>query len=186
MRRLAEPPSCKGTPNLPSKRLQTQCKDHKSGCSGSALKWRWCWWKLSPLPARPRDLVFKFKKGVKRDPASFTVMKDTKQQWDTVHRNLKAQTDYQDVVDVVDLRCASATDDNIALFEEKQKHMCAVFERILQTDEGNIVLCSYDHDRNAQMICCELLHSMTVSAEAMVGSGELSSCLTAAKISDGT
>jgi hypothetical protein len=43
-----------------------------------------------------RDRVFEFKKGIRRDPASFTVMKENKQ-WDSVHRTLKAQASYQDV-----------------------------------------------------------------------------------------
>ena len=37
----------------------------------------------SPSPIKPRDLVFEFKKGIKRDPAAFTVLKDNKQ-WDSV------------------------------------------------------------------------------------------------------
>ncbi len=38
---------------------------------------------------RPRDIVLEFKKGIKRDPASFTVLTDNKQ-WDSVHRTLKS------------------------------------------------------------------------------------------------
>jgi hypothetical protein len=38
----------------------------------------------TPGAPRFRDPVFEFKKGVKRDPASFTIMKDNKQ-WDNVH-----------------------------------------------------------------------------------------------------
>ena len=30
------------------------------------------------FPIKPRDLVFEFKKGIKRDPAAFTVLKDNK------------------------------------------------------------------------------------------------------------
>jgi hypothetical protein len=45
----------------------------------------------TPFPPRVRDLVLKFKKGIKRDPEYFAVLKDNKQ-WDTVHRTLKAQT----------------------------------------------------------------------------------------------
>ena len=54
-----------------------------------------------PFPPKVRDLVFEFKKGIKRDPASFAILKDNKQ-WDSVHRTLRAQTCYQDVDDILD------------------------------------------------------------------------------------
>jgi hypothetical protein len=80
-----------------------------------------------------RDRVFEFKKGIRRDPASFTVMKENKQ-WDSVHRTLKAQACYQDVGDILDTCYRPTTAEDIALFAEKQKYMYSVFERTLQTD----------------------------------------------------
>ena len=53
------------------------------------------------FPAKVRDPVLEFKKGIKRDPASFNVMKENKQ-WDSIHRTLKSQTSYQDVAEVID------------------------------------------------------------------------------------
>jgi hypothetical protein len=132
-----------------------------------------------------RDRVFEFKKGIKRDPASFTVLKDNKQ-WDSVHRTLKAQTCYQDVGDILNPRYVPQTTEDIALFHEKQKYMYSVLERILQTDEGKVIVRSHDADRNAQVIYAEFLHVMTQSTEALMDSGELLSYLTTAKISDGS
>jgi hypothetical protein len=133
-----------------------------------------------------RDRVFKFKKGIKRDPASFTVMKDSKQ-WDSVHRTLKAHTCYQDFDDILDPCYRPTTaEDSIALFAEKQKYMYSVFERTLQTDEGKVVVRSHDSDRNAQLIYSEFLEVMTQSTEALMDSGKLLSYLTTAKISDGS
>ena len=126
----------------------------------------------APFPNRPRDLVFEFKKGKKRDPASFAALKDNKQ-WDSVHRTLKAQTSYQDV-------------EEILLFNEKQKCACSVLERILQADEGKTVVRSHDGDRNVQEICAEFLQAMTPSAEALMDSSVLLSHLAKTKISDGT
>jgi hypothetical protein len=80
-------------------------------------------------------LFSNFRKGIKRDPASFTVLKDNKQ-WDSVHWTLKAQTCYQDVDDVLNPCYAPNTAKDIALFDEKQKYMYSVLEQILQTDEG--------------------------------------------------
>jgi hypothetical protein len=90
----------------------------------------------APFPPKVRDIFLKFKKGIKREPASFTVLKDNKQ-WDSVHRTLKAQTCYQDVDDVLNpcYVVPNAAED-IALFDKKQKYMYSVLERILQTDEG--------------------------------------------------
>jgi hypothetical protein len=134
---------------------------------------------------RIRDRVLEFKKGIKRDPASFTVMKDNKQ-WDTVHRTLKAQACYQDVDDIINPTYVPTTAEDIALFAEQQKYMYSVFERILQTDEGKVIVRSHDHDRNAQLIYSEFLQVMTQSTEAMMDSGELLSYLTTTKISDGS
>jgi hypothetical protein len=73
----------------------------------------------TPGAPRFRDPVFEFKKGIKRNPASFTVMKDNKQ-WDNVHGTLKAQICYQDVDDVLNPTHAPQTTQDIELFAEKQ------------------------------------------------------------------
>jgi hypothetical protein len=103
------------------------------------------------FPPRVRDPVFEFKKGIKRDPNSFTVIKDNKQ-WDSFYRTLRAQTSYQDVDDVLDPNYKPKSTEDIELFQEKQKYMYSVFERILQTDEGKVIVRSHDADRNAQLI----------------------------------
>jgi hypothetical protein len=80
----------------------------------------------TPFPARVRDLVLEFKKGIKLDPASFAVLKNNKQ-WDSVHWTLKTQKScYQDVDDVLDLTYVPSTAEDIVLFEEKRKYMDSV------------------------------------------------------------
>ena len=49
--------------------------------------------------------------------------------------------------------------------------MYSVLERILQTDEGKVIVCEHDDDRNAQAIYTEFLAIMTSSTEAMMNSG---------------
>ncbi len=137
----------------------------------------------TPFPPKLRDLVLEFKKGIKRDPASFTVLKDNKQ-WDSVHRTLKAQTCYQDVDDVLNPCYVPNTAEDIALFDKKQKYRYSVLEQILQTDEGKVIVRSHDVDPNAQLIYAEFLQVMTQSTEAMMNSGELLSYLTTTKISN--
>ena len=97
----------------------------------------------STFPIKPRDLVFEFKKGIKRDPAAFTVLKDNKQ-WDSVRRTLNAQVSYQDVAEVLDPNYTPKTMEDILLFEKKQKYMYSVLEKILQTDEGKIIVRKHD------------------------------------------
>jgi hypothetical protein len=99
-------------------------------------------------------------------------MKDNKQ-WDNVHRTLKAQTCYQDVDDVLNPTYVPQTTQDIELFAEKQKHMCSVLERILQTDEGKVIVRSHDADPDAQLIYSEFLQVMTKSTEAMMDSDVL-------------
>jgi hypothetical protein len=72
------------------------------------------------------------------------------------------------------------------LFDEKQKYMYWVLKRILQTDEGKVIVRSHDADHNAQSIHAEFLQVMTQSTEAIMNSGELLSYLTTTKISDGS
>jgi hypothetical protein len=139
----------------------------------------------TPSPPKVQDLELEFKKGIKGDPASFTVLKDNKQ-WDSVHRTLKAQTCYQDDDDVLNPCYVPNTAEDIVLFDEKQKYMYSVLERILQTDEGKVIVRSHDADRNAQSIYAEFLQVMTQSTEAMMDSGELLSYLTTTKISNGS
>ena len=116
---------------------------------------------------------------------AFTVLKDNKQ-WDSCQRNLEAQTNYQDVANILDPTYVPQAPEDIALFDEKQKYMYSVLERILQTDEGKVIVRSHDNDRNAQLIYAELLQTMMRSTEAMMDSSALLGYLTTAKISDGT
>jgi hypothetical protein len=64
--------------------------------------------------------------------------------------------------------------------------MYSVFERILQTDEGKVVVCSHVPNHNAQKIYKEFLKVMTQSTEALMDSGSLLLYLTSAKINDGS
>jgi hypothetical protein len=150
---------------------------------------------LGPTPGFPtvappvsvphvRDQVADFKRGIRRDASAFIILKDNKQ-WDNCHRTLRAQSSTQDVDDVLDPNYVPISIEDIALFAEKQKFMYSVLERILQTDEGKVIVRSHDKDRDAQLIYNEFLHTMTKSTEAAMDSGALLSYLTSTKITDG-
>jgi phage terminase large subunit len=59
------------------------------------------------------------------------------------------------------------------LCSTKSKSICtrSVLKRILQTDEGKVIVRSHDADRNAQSIYTEFLQVMMQSTEAMMDSG---------------
>jgi hypothetical protein len=97
----------------------------------------------SPSPSNPgtptassthaHDAVADFKRGKKRDPLQFPILKDDKQ-WDGWNRSHIAQARAQGVVDVMNSEYKPTTTEDKALFEVKQTYMFAVFEKTLLTD----------------------------------------------------
>jgi hypothetical protein len=99
---------------------------------------------------------------------------------------LAAQADTQDIADILNPAYVPKTIEEIALFDEKQKYMYSVLERILQTDEGKSIVRSHDADRDAQKIYAKFLIAMTKSTEAQLTASALMSYLTSTRINDGT
>jgi hypothetical protein len=94
----------------------------------------------TPFPPRVKDLVLEFKKGIKLDPASFAVLKDNKQCWDSVHQTLEAQPAcYHNVDDVLDLSYVPYTVKDIVLLYEKQKSMCLVQASLRELAERKVL-----------------------------------------------
>ena len=100
---------------------------------------------------------------------------------------MNAQVNYHDVADILDPNYVPKTKEDILLFDEKQKYMYSILERILQIDEGKIIVCQHDGEESqrAQDIYRDFLAVMTSSTEAMMDSGTLLSYLTNARINDG-
>ena len=92
-----------------------------------------------------------FKKGIKRDSTIYNIFKDGKN-WDNWRRHLKATAMAQDVFEVLDVNFAPASNEDTELFTEKQKFMCSVFERTLQTDQGKAFFRQYETTCDAQII----------------------------------
>jgi hypothetical protein len=99
----------------------------------------------SPSPSNPgtpaassthaRDAVADFKRGIKRNPSQFPILKDDKQ-WDGWNCSHNAQARAQGVDDVMNSTYKPSTTEVKALFEVKQTYMFAVFEKTLLTDQG--------------------------------------------------
>jgi hypothetical protein len=90
---------------------------------------------------RARDAVADFKRGIKRDPSQFPILKDDKQ-WDGWNRSHNAQARAQGVEDVMNSSYKPTTSEDKALFEVKQTYMFAVFEKTLLTDQSKARLTS--------------------------------------------
>jgi hypothetical protein len=96
---------------------------------------------VTPRPAtlapstRSRDAVADFKRGIKRDPSQFPILKDDKQ-WDGWNRSHNAQARAQVVEDVMNSTYKPTTTEDKVLFAVKQTYMFAVFEKTLLTDQG--------------------------------------------------
>ena len=102
---------------------------------------------MSPVQSS-LDPVREFRRGIKRDIAHFIPLRDDGA-WDNWHRATMAQTRAQDVADVLDPTYTPSNPTEIALFDEKQKYMYAVFEKTLLTDKGKALVWAHQRKYNA-------------------------------------
>jgi hypothetical protein len=130
------------------------------------------------------DLVRDFKRGIKRDPSQFPILKDDAS-WDNWNRSTKAQANAQDIADVLDHMYTPSTPDLIALFIEKQKFMYAVFEKTLKTDKGKALVRQYQATFDAQKIYKELSEYAMKSTKATMDASSLLSYITTTNLADG-
>ncbi len=142
---------------------------------------------IAPTPSPPapkqKDLLSKFKKGIKRDVLLFVVLKDLKQ-WDLWHCSTLAQARAQDVYNVLDPTYMPLPPEK-DLFEAKQRYMYAVFKRVLQTNKGKALVRSNETTSNARKIFMELCRDALRSTHASINSSRLLSYITSVRIGDG-
>ena len=97
---------------------------------------------------RTQDIVRDFKRGIKRDPSLFPVLKDAKQ-WDPWYIETKAQARAQDVEEVLDDTYVPSKPEDKAVFDQKQKYMYNVFTKTLLTDKGKSLVRDHEKDYDA-------------------------------------
>jgi hypothetical protein len=134
---------------------------------------------------RPRDPVADFKRGIKRDPLQFPSLKDDKQ-WDLWNQDVKAQSRYQGVNDILDVSYVPRTSTDITLFDEKQKFMYAVFLKTVLTDQGKALVRQYESTYDAQKVYAGLVTHASKSTKAAMDSTDLLSYITSVRLGDGT
>jgi hypothetical protein len=102
----------------------------------------------APVPVTPISLpsqapVNLFKRGIKRDFASFPALKDNKQndQW---HRTFSNLARAQDLSDVLDEKYTTVTPVDKDLFAKKQKFLYAVLDAKVEMAKGKAIICSHE------------------------------------------
>jgi hypothetical protein len=147
----------------------------------------------SPSPSNPGtpaasstthacDAVADFKRGIKRDPSQFPILKDDKQ-WDGWNRSHIAQARAQGVVDVMNSEYKpTTTEDKEALFEVKQTYMFAVFEMTLLTDQGKAYVREYEKKFDAQSIYPRISEYAIKSTKASLETSTILSYITSCKL----
>jgi hypothetical protein len=126
-----------------------------------------------------------FKRGIKRDFASFPTLKDDKQndQWHHTFSNLDRT---QDLSDVLDENYSPVTTADKNLFAEKQKLLYAVLEAKVETAKGKAIIHSHKKDYDAQKAYSELKNYHLTSNTALFSANKIMEYLTSARINDGS
>ena len=122
-----------------------------------------------------------FKKGIKSDPSLFLVLKGNKD-WVSWKRNLVAIARAQDVEEVLDLNYTPASAEDKELFNEKQKHVYSVFNKVLQSDRGKAIVRAHKDDYDALSIYVKLVDYYTKSVKASLESSNLLSYIVSTRI----
>ena len=147
----------------------------------------------TPVPALPdksqrtstQNELDIFRKGIKRDPALFPVLKEDSQ-WDSWNCSVIALARAQGVEHVLDSTYKPINHDEIALFNEKQKYMYSVFERCLQSDKGKSLVRSCEATYDAQKVYKDILDYSSKSTRALLESGDLLMYISQVRLGDGS
>ena len=94
--------------------------------------------------------------------------------------NSLATSRAQDVHNVLDTNHTPLIQDDVNLFNEKQKFMHSVFSTTLQTDRGNKFVREHEDDFDAQTVYKKLHGFYTTSVGARVSASDMLSHITSA------
>ena len=128
--------------------------------------------------------ILQFKKGIRRDVTAFPILKDERYH-DEWHRSFSAQARAQDVQDVLNPLYVPTSDEDTALFQEKQKYLYAVLESKVMTDMGRKFVREHERDGDAQKVYEKLLTHHTRSTKAVIDSSNILAYVTSAKLGEG-
>ena len=129
----------------------------------------------------PADL---FRRGIKRDPTLFPVLKEEKFN-DTWHRSFANQARAQDVMQVLDPSYVPVSIEDKELFDEKQKYVYAILEQKVLTDRGKGFIREHENDYDAQKVYQKLVDHHLKSTKAMIDSSSILSYITSVRLGNG-
>ncbi len=125
-----------------------------------------------------------FKRGIKRDPSLFPVLKDERfnDQW---HRSFNTQAHAQDVQNVLNPKYKPTTPELIDLFKEQQKYVYAVLEKCLLTDRGKKIVREHESDYDAQKVYDKIKQHHMESTKARTNASKLLTYITSTRLGNG-
>jgi hypothetical protein len=134
--------------------------------------------------AKVRDPLSDYRRGVRRDPNAFTALKEDKQ-WDSWQRGTIAQARAQDLSEMLDSNFVPPTAEATELFVEKQKFFYALFDKVLVTDKGKMLVRQYASTLDAQKVFRDLTVYANASTIAAQEAPDLLTYITSSKFGDG-
>ena len=137
----------------------------------------------APAPRAAASNTAEFKKGNKRDPAAYTVLKDIVG-WNAWNDSTIALARAHDVIDVFDPTFVPDQNDpdEVSLFEHKKSFVYSVLLRCLQFDKGKEFVREHKGDFDAQAVYHKLLEYASTSTDAELAKTKLIYFLTTAKL----
>ena len=137
---------------------------------------------VTPVKYSKADI---FRRGIKRDPNSFPVLKEEKFN-DSWHRSFENQARAQDVFQVLDPTYVPIHAEDIELFDEKQKYVYAILEQKVLTDRGKGFVRDHERTYDAQKVYEKLVDHHLKSTKAMIDSSSILSYITSVRLGNGT
>jgi hypothetical protein len=125
-----------------------------------------------------------FEKGICRDKAAYLILKDDKA-WDRWRRSTIATARTHKCEEIFDPSYVAVTDDDKALFCQKQLFMYSVFDEKLQTDMGKNLVRTYETNSDAQKVYTLLAAHATTSTRADIESQHILTYITTARFGVG-
>ena len=125
-----------------------------------------------------------FRRGIKRDPNLFPILKDERFN-DNWHRTFKNQARAQDLMEVLDPNYKPQTQEEKDLFTRKQAFMYAVLEATVKTDNGKDIVRKQEDTFDAQRVYKELSDHHLTSTKAILDSSNILSYITSARLGNG-
>ena len=130
------------------------------------------------------NIAYEFKHSIKANITQFPTLKDDSG-WDQWNQSTVAQARAQDLAHVLEHTYKPTGQDELELFQEKQKFMYAVFEKTLLTDKGKALVRQYQSTFDAQKIYDLLSNYAMHSTKTSMNASSLLSYITTTNLADG-